>query len=137
MADRDRLLPLIRDFYAIDGHSFDEARIDGGLLPLLRDDRYGQIWLAETNGTAAGYAVVTWSWSLESGGLDCILDELFVSQRGGGLGGALLARAIDEASDYGAAAMFLETELPNDGARRFYGRHGFAADDSVWMSRDL
>jgi hypothetical protein len=35
------------------------------------------------------------------------------------------------------AAMFLETEAPNDGARRFYVRHGFSADDSLCTSRPL
>jgi ribosomal protein S18 acetylase RimI-like enzyme len=33
--------------------------------------------------------------------------------------------------------MFLETERSNDRARRFYQRHGFVEDDSIWMSRGI
>jgi ribosomal protein S18 acetylase RimI-like enzyme len=31
----------------------------------------------------------------------------------------------------------LETERDNEGARRFYTRHGFTSEDSLWMSIDL
>ncbi|OAN40102.1 GNAT family N-acetyltransferase [Mycolicibacterium iranicum] len=136
--DAAGLIPLIREFYDIDGHPYDAERVESGLMPLLRDDRYGHVWIAiSDDDSTLGYAVVTWSWSLESGGLDCILDEIYVRARGSGLGGILLEHAADEARAFGAAAMFLETEIPNDGARRFYTRHGFAADNSVWMSRSL
>lgn len=135
--DREQLCGLIERFYEIDGHEFDEERIAAGLIPLLRDDQHGQVWLANAGGTAVGYIVVTWSWSLESGGRDCILDELYADRRGDGVGGALLSRAMDAAQRAGAVAMFLETEAPNDGARRFYGRYGFSAEDSLWMSRPL
>lgn len=95
------------------------------------------MWIVEDEGSAVGYAVVAWSWSLESGGLDCILDEVYVRTRGGGLGGELLEHAVREASAFGAAVIFLETERPNNGARRFYTRHGFEAEDSVWMMRRI
>lgn len=136
--DRAGLVELVQRFYRVDGHEFDCARVESGLLPLLRDDSRGQVWVAEDDdGGLAGYAVVTWSWSLESGGLDCILDEIYVHKKGEGFGSLLLRRAVDEAAAIGAAAMFLETEAPNDGARRFYARHDFAAEDSIWMSRPL
>jgi GNAT superfamily N-acetyltransferase len=135
--DRDQLYGLVERFYRVDGHEFDLARVEAGLAPLLRDDQHGQVWVASDGQRLTGYVVVTWSWSLESGGRDCILDELYVERRGDGLGAALLQRAMNEARTAGASAMFLETEAPNDRARRFYGRHGFSADDSMWMSRSL
>jgi GNAT superfamily N-acetyltransferase len=140
VGDRDELYQLIERFYRIDNHEFEPARIESALIPLLRNDEHGQVWLITERSeeeVIGGYAVVTWSWSLESGGRDCILDELYVDRRGGGHGGMLLQRAIEEARRAGASAMFLETEAPNDGARRFYGRHGFAAEDSRWMSLEL
>ena len=132
--DREQVCGLIERFYRIDGHEFDLARIEAGLVPLLGDDQYGQVWIAGVDGVAIGYVVVTWSWSLESGGRDCILDELYVDHRSGGVGALLLQRAMAEARTAGAAAMFLETEAPNEAARRFYRRHGFSDDDSTWMS---
>ena len=80
---------------------------------------------------------VTWSYSLESGGRDCILDEIYVASRSAGLGASLLAAAMAGASLCGATAAFLETEAHNDRVRGFYERHGFKIEDSVWMSRTL
>lgn len=137
VGDAGRLTSLIQEFYDIDGHLYDAARVESGLMPLLQGDRHGQVWIAEDEDAAVGYAVVTWSWSLESGGLDCILDEIYVRVRGGGFGSELLQHAIVEAGAFGAATMFLETEAPNGGARRFYARHGFSTEDSMWMSRGL
>jgi len=33
--------------------------------------------------------------------------------------------------------VFLETELHNERVRGFYERHGFVADDSIWMTREF
>ncbi|MEJ2856960.1 MULTISPECIES: GNAT family N-acetyltransferase [unclassified Saccharothrix] len=131
-SDLPTILPLVREFYEIDGHDYDERLVTTALEPLLADDRFGQVWLFDT-----GYAVLTWGYSLESGGRDALLDEFFVKNRGGGVGGAVLDRLVEEARNAGALKMFLETEAPNDAARRFYGRHGFAAETSTWLSRVL
>jgi GNAT superfamily N-acetyltransferase len=132
------MLTLIREFCLVDDHAFDEAVIQPALIPLLADDALGQVWvLDEGQGDIGGYAIITWSWSLESGGRDCILDEIYVRRPGAGAGSRLLARAMRGAVEFGARAAFLETEAPNDPARRFYGRHGFHIEDSVWMSRSL
>jgi GNAT superfamily N-acetyltransferase len=131
------LWPLVRAFYDVDQHDFDPARIERGLTPLLVDDTYGQVWVVDAAGALVGYAVVTWSWSLESGGRDCILDEIYVENRSAGTGSHLLSTALAGARDAGARAVFLETEGHNERVRSFYQRHGFAVDDSVWMSRSL
>lgn len=134
-ADRQPLLDLIERFYRIDGHEFDPARIERALLPLLRDDTHGQVWILGEE--PIGYAIVTWCWSLESGGRDCLLDEIYVARRGDGLGSHLLTEVISHARNAGAAAMFLESEAPNERARHFYTRHGFRREDSIWLSREL
>ena len=134
--DEAVLLPLIREFCAVDRHEFDRERVLAGLRPLLVDDRHGQVWLIrEPGGEVAGYAVVTWGWSLESGGRECLLDEIYVRSRGRGLGGKALEAIVEAAGEAGASAMFLETEAHNERARAFYRRGGFTAEDSIWMSR--
>ena len=135
--DLDALLPLVRDFYEADRHPYDESRVLGALGPLLADDSLGQVWVAEAPRGLLGYAVVTWSYSLESGGRDCILDEIYVASTSTGLGSGLLAAALEGARSQGASAIFLETESHNDRARSFYQRHGFEIEDSVWLSRAL
>lgn len=134
--DLGALLVLVREFYVVDAHAYDEALIVPALAPMLADDALGQVWIVDADGPA-GYAIVTWTWSLESGGRDCILDEIYVREPGAGRGSALIEHAIGAAQAFGARALFLETEAPNARARRFYARHGLAAEDSVWMSTPL
>ena len=43
----------------------------------------------------------------------------------------------DECRARGVKRIFLETELANEPARRMYARHGYHADASVWMSKEL
>lgn len=136
VADEAVLLPLVREFYEVDRHAFERERVLAGLRPLLVDDRHGQVWLIrEPGGDVGGYAVVTWGWSLESGGRECLLDEIYVRTPGLGLGGTALEAIVEAAGAAGASAMFLETEAHNERARAFYRRGGFATEDSIWMSR--
>lgn len=137
LSDEADLLGLIREFYVVDQHDYDEQRVSSALRPLLEDDALGQVWLLAGPDGPTGYAIITWTWSLESGGRDCILDELYVRTPGAGLGSALLAHAIAEAEAYGARALFLETEAHNTRARRFYSEHGLMTEDSTWMSMPL
>lgn len=132
MADLDHLLGLCAEFCAVDGHPFDAGAYRRAIVPLLGGDDTGFVLVDDD-----GYAVVTWGWSLESGGRDALLDEIYVTDRGRGRGRDLLEAAILAARAGGARRVFLETERANEPARRFYGRAGFVTEDSVWMSLDL
>lgn len=131
-ADLDALLALCEEYCIVDAHTFDSTAYRAALEPLLADDNHGFVLVAPD-----GYAVVTWGWSLESGGRDALLDEVFVRDRGRGTGRRLLDEAVDRARAGGASRMFLETERVNERARRFYAGAGFVTEDSVWMSRTL
>lgn len=130
--DRDGLLELIAEFYEIDGHPFDRATVVRGLVPLLESDEHGIVLLSED-----GYAVLVWSYSLESGGRDALLDEIYVRRRGQGTGRALMERVFAEMAERGLTRVFLETEPDNERARAFYSRLGFRSEESVWMVADL
>jgi len=144
-ADLHALLKLIAEFYQVDGHSFDERRIQGALVPLLEHDLFGKVYLIggqeglppASVGDPAGYVVVTWGYSLESGGREALIDEIFVRERGIGNGGKALQRLLHQLHTEGIKVVFLETERANDRARKFYQRFGFKADNSIWMSQSL
>ena len=125
------LIALHEQFCVVDRHPFDPARATAAFVPLLPDDRHGVVWIAEDGGA---YAVVTWGWSIEGGGAEAVLDEIYVDDRGHGTGTALIEHLLTDARDRGLARVFLETESPNRRVREFYGRHGFVIDDSIWMS---
>ena len=140
-ADTELLCALITEFYGVDGHPFDEAVVRGGLAGLLpgdgTGDDQGAIWLVEHAGEVIGYAVVTWGYSIESGGQEALLDELYLRARGQGIGTRVMREVLAECRRHGARRIFLETERRNTDVRRFYERSGFAVDDSIWMSRSL
>ena len=129
--DLDTLVGLHERFCDVDRHSFDVRRATAAFIPLLRDDQHGVVWITADDGA---YAVVTWGWSIEAGGAEGVLDEIYVTERGGGTGAALIEHLLADARARGLARLFLETESPNDRVRTFYARHGFVEDDSVWMS---
>lgn len=135
--DLDLLVELAAEYCQADGHAFDEQTVRAGFAPLLVSDRHGIVRIAEIAGAADGYGVVTWGWSIEVGGLDVVLDELYVRTKGRGVGTALLRDLEDDCRARGVKRIFLETELSNQAARRLYQREGFTADTSIWMSKDL
>jgi GNAT superfamily N-acetyltransferase len=130
-ADLDRLVDMHREFCAADDHEFSQERALAGFGPLLDGDRWGVVWIVDDPGA---YAVLTWSWSIEIGGFEVILDEIFVSVRGTGVGSKLLDHLLGDLRNRGAKRIFLETERASDRARTLYSRHGFVEDDSIWMS---
>jgi GNAT superfamily N-acetyltransferase len=137
--DLAELLQLVAEYCAADGHQFDQLVATEGLTPLLEDDGnvYGVVLIAEVADEPVGYAVLTWGWSIEIGGREAVLDELYVRVRGRGIGSELLRVADVTCRDHGVLRMFLETEAPNESARRLYTRHGFETETSIWMSKLL
>ena len=133
-ADLPRLLELVAEFCAYEGYDRPEAHTRTALEPLLDDDALGHVWLAVVDDTVAGYAILTWGWGLESGGREGLLDEIYVSDRGHGIGSVLLDRVIEAAREAGCKTLFLETEKENERQRGFYARHGMEVQDSIWMS---
>jgi GNAT superfamily N-acetyltransferase len=139
-ADLDVLVALMREFCRVEQHPFDPDRVSAGLRPLLADDVLGQVWLVhdrEHPGQPAGYAVLTWAWSLGCGGRVGLLDEFHVRAAGNGLATRVLAELLEVAQASGAARVFVETEAHDRRAREFYGLADFDLTDSVWMNVSL
>jgi GNAT superfamily N-acetyltransferase len=133
-SDLEVLVELSAEYCVADGHEFVEATVRSGFGPMLGNDDHGTVWMIDDTD---GYAVVTWAWSIEIGGFEVVLDELYVRTSGRGKASAALLVVIDDCRRRGARRIFLETERPNESARRLYARHGFTVDDSIWMSLEL
>lgn len=132
--DLGALVDLHRAFCDVDEHPFDDARARAAFAPLLVDDRHGVVWIVDD---PPAYAVLTWGWSVEAGGAEAVLDEIFTSERGAGVGSLLIEHVLADGARRGLARIFLETEAHNERVRRLYARHGFRTDDSIWMSHDF
>jgi GNAT superfamily N-acetyltransferase len=132
--DLDTLIGLHRQFCELDQHPFTERRVRAGFVPLLEGDEHGVVWIIDE---PAAYAILTWGWSIEAGGFEAVLDEIYASQRNAGLGAALIEHVVADARARGITRIFLETESHNERGRRLYARHGFVEDDSIWMSLEF
>lgn len=135
--DLRAVLALVAEYCEADDHEYDEERSLAALTPLLDGDRHGTVWVAEADGDIDGYGALTWGWSIEAGGPEAVLDEIYVRGRGAGVGSSLIRALEAEGREHGMRRIFLETEQPNAAARRLYTRHGYRADDSIWMSKWL
>jgi GNAT superfamily N-acetyltransferase len=130
VADRslvDRLLVLMAEFYAYGDISYDETVARAALQELLADPRLGAVWLVEQGEESVGYAVLAFGFSLELGGRDAILDELYVRERHRGIGVGRRTLAVVEAGcrERGIRALHLEVDETDERAQRFYAKAGF------------
>ena len=137
--DGDLLLSLMREYYAVDGLSFDAPRADAAVRALLSGEANGRAWIIMIGGNAAGYAVLTRCFSLEFGGVFGLLDEFFVREeyRGRGIGSAALAFLKERCREESFGALRLEVETHNAGAARLYTREGFLSHDRLLMTYRL
>jgi diamine N-acetyltransferase len=76
--DVSTILPLMRQFYAIDQYPFDELSAGTALTDMVRDSSLGRVWLLYNKDKAVGYLVITFGYSLEYHGRDAFIDELFI-----------------------------------------------------------
>ena len=136
--DVPALLGLIASYYAHDGIAFDEARQGRAARALIDHPDWGRFRVVDRGGLVA-YAALTLDFSVEYGGRDLFVDELFVdaAHRGQGLGAALLDDAVAFGRALGCVAINLAVEQDNAGARAFYARWGFPASTRLLLSRRL
>jgi ribosomal protein S18 acetylase RimI-like enzyme len=105
------------------------------MLALLEDARLGRTWFIEADGEACGYLALCYGYSLELGGRDAYVDELYIRApfRGRGLGTRALEAACDAARADGVVALYLEVRQDNLEAQRYYERLGFERRDRYFL----
>ncbi|MBK0326765.1 GNAT family N-acetyltransferase [Rhodobacteraceae bacterium F11138] len=139
-ADLDRLTALVAAFHQEAGIELtDEAR-RAGLAPLLEGIPHGAAYLLGPARAPMGYIIVTFGWSVEFGGMDGFIDEIYLRRavRKRGIATEALIALPKALAQAGLKALHLEVDRENETARRLYGRAGFKARDShMLMSRRL
>lgn len=131
----DRLMPLVAAFHVEERLSLtDEAR-EAALRPLLEGIPHGAIYLIGPPRAPIGYIIVTFGWSVEFGGMDGFVDELYVRPgvRGRGIAGEVLISLPRALAGAGLKALHLEVGKENAGAARLYKRAGFRLRDGYHL----
>ena len=136
--DREVVLELAAEFHEFAGYSFN-ASVQQAVEELAARHRWSVILLADQNDQSVGYGAVCYGFSVEFGGRDAFIDELYVrpSARGRGVGRALLEEMIGHCRVLGIRAVHLEVDHGNDQAAALYERLGFERQDSAIMTIEL
>lgn len=136
--DRATLLTLLKAYRAEDQQPMGAA-VEHALDLALAGDPRVHIYLIEEHATAIGYVAITLGFSIETGGTDALVDELYVARaaQGRGIGTRALEFAQDVCRTLGAKRACLEVEHHNPRAQALYTRLGFSAHTRSLMSKLL
>jgi len=139
--DLETLLPLVEAFHVEDGvHGTNEDTRRAALGPLLEGSPLGAVYLIGPQRAPIGYIVLTFGWSVEFGGMDAFVDELYIRPkvRGRGVASEVLQRLGKTLGQAGVMALHLEVDRGNQTAQQLYRRNGFAPRERyLLMSRSL
>ncbi|MDX1385462.1 MAG: GNAT family N-acetyltransferase [Thermoanaerobaculia bacterium] len=133
--DLDPLAELMAEFHREDHVVTDEARARKALSGLLADPALGRVWVVAADDDIVAYVAIGFGFSLELGGKDAFVDEMYVrpAWRRQGLAATVLESAARDAAEAGARALHLEVGRGNGTARRVYERAGFIAREQYHL----
>jgi ribosomal protein S18 acetylase RimI-like enzyme len=139
LSDVDQLVAMMQDFYADDGDPFDEHQAREAFTQLTANETLGAVLVAEVSGRLVAYVAVTLGFSMQFGGRDAFVDDLYVrpAHRGQGLGRAAVTAAEMECRSRHLRAIHLEVHRHNDRARTIYRNAGFAEHEHLLMTKTL
>jgi ribosomal protein S18 acetylase RimI-like enzyme len=122
------LVELMRDFYAESKFSLDGDWAVRSFDQLLQSTERGAAWISFRGSDPAGYVVLTTRHSMEFGGLDGFVDDLFVRPafRRQGVGASLLTELLRECSKRRVLAVHIEVGSDNAPAQALCRRFGLS-----------
>jgi len=126
-----KILPLVAAFHSEHGIDMtDEARANA-LAPLLEGSPLGAVWFFGPTMAPTGYVIVTFGWSMEMGGMDAFVDELYIRPRvrKRGIASEVLAAIASSLSGVGVKALHLEVDREDKATQRLYARAHFKLRD--------
>lgn len=138
--DLDRLMGLVTAFHAEAGIQQDIDQTRNALAPLLEGIPLGCIYLIGPGRAPLGYIVLTFGWSVEFGGMDGYVDEIYIrpAVRGRGIATEVLLDLPKALAGAGLTALHLEVDRTNETTQKLYLRTGFRPRERyMLMSRKL
>lgn len=132
-----RLLTEFRDWWGRDSPSDEQMR--RGVERLIGDSGTTFLLAAAGDAPPAGVCQLRFRYGVWYDGTDCELEDLYVdaAARGQGLGGRLVAAALEHARERGARRIQLDANAANAPAQALYRRHGFTSYSDPPGGEDL
>ena len=125
----------VRRYYEEDDLVFN-ARVEAGIVDLLRHPEWGSFFRILADGYPVGYIVLTFGFDHEVGGRLGTITDFYVelAHRSKGVGAAALDLIIDVAKDLGLKEVSLVVLDHNTRVLPLYHRKGFEAESGrSWM----
>ncbi|MCB9960079.1 MAG: GNAT family N-acetyltransferase [Rhodospirillaceae bacterium] len=138
--DLDEVQELVAAYHRHEGIAMAPGDRRRTIARLIADPDLGGLWLVRQQGRTLGYVAVCLGYSIEFGGRDAFLDELYLvdSARGRGIGRRVIDRVADLLAAQNVRAVHLEVARDNAAALRLYGRAAFTLRNTFHlMSRRL
>ncbi|NSY38084.1 N-acetyltransferase [Leisingera sp. ANG59] len=134
------VLALVATFHTESGLDSSDEHRRAGIEPLLNGHPYGAVYLIGPTRAPIGYIVITFGWSVEFGGMDGFVDELYIrpAVRGRGIATEVLTELPKTLATAGMRALHLEVDRENETAQRLYLRTRFQPRKNyILMSKQL
>ncbi|MEM7066101.1 MAG: GNAT family N-acetyltransferase [Cyanobacteria bacterium P01_B01_bin.77] len=122
-----QLLSLVKAYHDFENIDMTDTSRCQAVYHLLSDPALGKIWLILTDNQLIGYIALTFGYSIEFGGKDAFIDELYICPefRGQGLGQQTLNQIQQEAKSQNICALHLEVAHENIRAQKLYIKSNF------------
>ncbi|MEO1106469.1 MAG: GNAT family N-acetyltransferase [Pseudomonadota bacterium] len=133
--DLDRLMSLVSAFHGEEGIEQDDQKRRAALTPLLEGIPHGCVYLIGPGRAPLGYVILTFGWSVEFGGMDAFVDEIYIrpAVRGRGIATEVLLELPKALAGAGLTALHLEVDRTNEAAQKLYLRTGFKARERYML----
>jgi len=138
--DLDKVLALVTAFHEeMEIKSSEDSR-RAAIEPLLDGIPYGAVYLVGPTRAPIGYTVVTFSWSVEFGGMDGYIDELYIRPpvRKRGIATEVLISLPKTLAQAGIKALHLEVVREDESSHMLYARTRFQPRERhMMMTKEL
>lgn len=138
--DREIYLEMTEEFYSSDAvlHPIPRSYCEAAWDEMMRSEDYVKGYILELDGKTAGYALASFTFSQEAGGLAVWLEELYIRPefRCHGLGKEFFAY-VDEVIAPKVKRIRLEIEPDNLRARKLYVAMGYEDLDYAQMIKEV
>ena len=141
LGDVDTVYGFLTELFAIeqDHTEMPLEPIRAGLIQLLSETKYGTILLLLEDGVPVGMVNLQPMFSTAMGAPAILLEDYILIERvrGQGYGGWFMTEIKAYAKAQGYKRITLLTDEHNEGAQRFYQKHGYAFTHSIFMKTIL
>lgn len=123
----ERLAALIDAFHEETGLTTTAQSRADAIGPLLEGSPLGVAYLIGPPRAPIGYIVLSFGWSIEFGGMDGVIDEIYIRPgvRGRGIATEVLLTLPKALANAGLKALHLEVDIKDEDTQRLYQRSGF------------